>query len=90
MDINTLLNRMTPLEYHTKEQFIGLLDKYPELETSLELLLRTNTKWTKKAETGDVKFMINYCSWKVSKVHRKQPYVVLNVIHSTPVVSLNV
>lgn len=90
MDINTLINRMTPFDNQTKEQFIEQLDKYPELETELKLLLKSNSKWSNKAETGDVKFIINYNSWKVPEEYRKQPYVVLNIIHSTPVVSLNV
>lgn len=90
MNLQTLIDRMTPFDNQTKEQFIELLDKYPKLETELKLLLRSNSEWSNKPEASDVKFIINYSSWKVSKEYRKPPYVVLNIIHSIPVVSLNV
>lgn len=90
MDLQTLINRMTPFDCHTKEQFLDLLEEFPELKTSLELLLKSNKKWTRKAEKGEVKFVINDNRWKVSKVYREPPHVVLNVIRTVPVVSLNV
>lgn len=90
MDLQTLIDRMTPFDCHTKEQFLKLLVEFPELKNSLELLLKSNKNWNKMAEKGDIKFIINDTRWKISETHRKPPHVVLNVIRSTPVVSLNV
>lgn len=90
MDLESLIIRMTPFDCHTKEDFVKLLEEFPELKSDLVSQLESNKKWTKKATAGEVKFIINFDSWKTSKLNRKYPYAVLNVIKSIPVVSLNV
>lgn len=90
MDLESLINRMTPFDCHTKKDFVKLLEEFPELKSDLVSQLEDNKEWVKKANAGEVKFIINFVSWKTSELHRKSPYAVLNAIKSIPVVSLNV
>ncbi len=90
MDLQTLIERMTPFDCDAKKNFIELLEEFPELKEDLVSMLQSNTKWVEKVKsTNNVKFIINDSRWKTSEVHRISPYVILNTIKSIPVVSIN-
>lgn len=89
-NLESLIEMMKPYDCHFKDDFVRLLKEFPELETSLILLLESNTEWAKKATTGDVRFIVNDSRRKNPLSLQIKPYVVLNFIKGIPVVSLNV
>ena len=90
LNLETLIERMEPYDCHRKEDFIKLLEDFPELKEHLISELEDNEEWAQKAATGEVKFIINDSRYKTPKTLRSNPCVVLNFIRSVPVVSLNV